>query len=170
MRPSVRALFVLVTTIFLVSLAAPAWAVWPMPTYSSYPNCGSVTPAENCSQQVGPVDMHWQTKLSDRTVQYPTTFSCTPVSGQFGGFCDGPGCTSFGGFCRQPSILGTPTAKVETSASGTSVRFHLEYDIPGNYCQLSPDGNIAEWPIVFNDYHLNRLQVIDKASGNIVVE
>jgi len=157
--------------ICLVSLATPAFAVWPMPQYNSYPNCGSVTPAENCSQQVGPVDMHWQTKLGDgRSVQFGNTYFCTPVDGQFGGFCDGPGCTSAGGFCRQPSILGTPTAKVETTAGGTRVRFHLEYDFPGNYCQLSPDGNIAEWPIVFNNYHLNRLQVVDNVSGNIIAE
>ena len=170
MQRFARTAFAALIGICLIVIATPAFAVWPMPTYSSYPNCTGVSPAENCSQQPGPVDMHRQTKLSERTVQYPTTFSCTPVSGQFGGFCDGPGCTSFGGFCRQPAILGTPTAQVETTASGTFVRFHLEYDFPGNYCQLSPDGNIAEWPIVFNDYHLNRLQVLDTVSGNIIAE
>ena len=154
----------------VICIATPVLAVWPMPTYNSYPNCTGVSPAENCSQQPGPADMHRQTKLSDRSVQYPATYSCTPVSGQFGGFCDGPGCTSFAGFCRQPAILGAPTAQVETTASGTFVRFHLEYDFPGNYCQLSPDGNIAEWPIIFNDYHLNRLEVLDSAGGNVIAE
>ncbi|HEX9483976.1 MAG TPA: carboxypeptidase regulatory-like domain-containing protein, partial [Gemmatimonadaceae bacterium] len=151
-------------------MAVPAFAVWPMPQYSSYPDCSGTTPTENCSQQPGDKDLHWQVKLGDRTVQYPGQFSCTPVSGQFGGFCDGPGCTSQGGFCRQPSILSAPSYEVVTKGSGTYVRFHLEYDFPGNYCQLSPDGNIAEWPIVFNDYHLNRLQVIDSGSGNIIAE
>src|SRR5213076_901682 len=125
---------------------------------------------ENCSQQGGDPNHHWQIKLSDRTVQYPATFSCTPISGQFGGFCDGPGCTSQGGFCRQPSILGTPTFDIVTKGSGAYVRFHLEYDFPGNYCQLSPDGNVAEWPIVFNDYHLNRLQIFDAGGNNELAE
>ncbi len=160
----------LISTVVVALVALPAFAVWPMPQYSSYPDCGGTTPAENCSQQPGPVDMHRQTKLSDRSVQFPATYSCTPVSGQFGGFCDGPGCTSQAGFCRQPAILGSPTANVETTSTGTYVRFHLEYDFPGNYCQLSPDGNIAEWPIVFNNFHLNRLQVLDSVSGNIIAE
>jgi len=151
-------------------VAFPAFAVWPMPAYNSYPNCSGASPAENCSQQPGDKNLHWQEKLSERTVQYPNQFSCTPVSGQFGGFCDGPGCTSQAGFCRQPAILGAPSYEVVTKGGGTYVRFHLEYDFPGNYCQLSPDGNIAEWPIVFNNYHLNRLQVLDNGSGNIIAE
>src|SRR6059036_1573184 len=122
-----------ILTVVAALVALPAFAVWPMPTYSSYPDCTTVTPAENCSQQGGDPNHHWQIKLSDRTVQYPATFSCTPISGQFGGFCDGPGCTSQGGFCRQPSILGTPTFDVVTKGSGAYVRFHLEYDFPGNY-------------------------------------
>jgi YD repeat-containing protein len=165
-----KAFFAVATTLLAMSFAAPAFAVWPMPPYSSYPDCSGTTPAENCSQQPGDKNLHWQVKMGERTVQYPGQFSCTPVSGQFGGFCDGPGCTSQGGFCRQPSILSAPSYEVVTKGSGTYVRFHVEYDFPGNYCQLSPDGNVAEWPIVFNDFHLNRLQVIDAVSGNIIAE
>lgn len=162
---------VIALALFLIAaLATPVFAVWPMPPYSSYPNCGSVTPAENCSAQGGDPNIHWQVKLSERSVQFPATYSCTPVSGQFGGFCDGPGCTSQAGFCRQPAILGTPTSEVVQDGGGAKVLFHLEYDFPGNYCQLSPDGNIAEWPIVFNNTHLDRLQVIDAASGNLLAE
>jgi RHS repeat-associated protein len=171
MLTSTRKTLVAAAAVLLTMLLAkPAFAVWPMPQYSSYPDCSGASPAENCSQQPGDKNLHWQVKLSDRTVQYPGQFSCTPISGQFGGFCDGPGCTSQGGFCRQPSILSAPSYEVVTKGSGTYLRFHVEYDFPGNYCQLSPDGNVAEWPIVFNNYHLNRLQVIDTASGNIIAE
>ncbi|HEV7570810.1 MAG TPA: carboxypeptidase regulatory-like domain-containing protein [Thermoanaerobaculia bacterium] len=165
-----KSFFAFAATVLAMSFAMPAFAVWPMPPYSSYPDCTGTTPAENCSQQPGDKNLHWQVKMGERTVQYPGQFSCTPVSGQFGGFCDGPGCTSQGGFCRQPSILSAPSYEVVTKGSGTYVRFHVEYDFPGNYCQLSPDGNVAEWPVVFNGFHLNRLQVIDAASGNIIAE
>jgi RHS repeat-associated protein len=153
-----------------IGFARPAFAVWPMPQYSEYPCTAAVTPASNCSNQGGDPNIHRQTKLSDRTVQYPTQFSCTPISGQFGGFCDGPGCFSPAGYCRQPSILGTPSYDIVQRPGGVGIRFHLEYDFPGNYCQLSPDGDVAEWPIIFNDYHLTRLQVLDASGNNILAE
>src|SRR5690242_8337671 len=92
---------IILALFILAGAATPLLAVWPLPQYNVYPcAAGSVTPAENCSSQGGDPNIHWQIKLSDRTVQYPATFSCTPQSGQFGGFCDGPGCTSQAGFCR----------------------------------------------------------------------
>ena len=43
------------TTFILAALAVvvavPAFAVWPMPQYSSYPDCNGTTPAENCSHR-----------------------------------------------------------------------------------------------------------------------
>jgi len=162
---------IILALFIFAGITTPLFAVWPLPQYNVYPcAAGTVTPPENCSSQGGDPNIHWQIKLSDRTVQYPTTFSCTPQSGQFGGFCDGPGCFSTAGYCRQPSILGAPTYDIVQKGAGTYVRFHLEYDFPGNYCQLSPDGNVAEWPIIFNNYHLNRLQVLDANGNNVLAE
>ena len=164
-----RRVFLGILVLVACLAALPAFAVWPLPPYSTYPcAAGSVTPASNCMDQGGRPTDHYQTKLSERSVT--TSNICTPVSGQFGGFCDGPGCTSQGGFCRQPSILGTPTASAASlGTNGGYLLVDVEYDFPNNYCQLSPDGDVAEWPIVFNDFHLNRLRVLNE-NGVVLVE
>src|SRR5437868_3836512 len=100
-RPLLLSLFV--TLLFLVS--SSALAVWPLPQYDVYPCGGGVNPPSNCSDQIGGPDLNRQVKLSERSVTVDPVTSCTPVSGQFGGFCDGPNCTSSAGFCRKPSIL-----------------------------------------------------------------
>src|SRR5216683_5058472 len=98
LRRLIHLCLAIASVVLALTVTTPAFAVWPMPQYSTYPcAAGTVSPAENCSSQGGDPAIHYQTKLSDRTVQYPTQFSCTPVSGQFGGFCDGPGCTSQAG-------------------------------------------------------------------------
>ena len=139
-----------VTLLFLLALATPLFAVWPIPTYTEYPCTGAVTPPENCSSQGGDALLHHQRKIGD------DAHSCTPVSGQFGGFCDGPGCTSISGWCKQPEIV-EATGAAGAINHQSAIKFRIEYKFPNNYCQLSPDGNIAEWPIIFNDYHQTRL-------------
>lgn len=57
---------ILIFIVIVALVALPAFAVWPMPQYCSYPDCGGTTPAENCSQQPGPIDMHRQTKMGFR--------------------------------------------------------------------------------------------------------
>jgi RHS repeat-associated protein len=147
LRTQVR---IYLTLLFLLGLATPVFAVWPIPSYTEYPCTGTVSPPENCSSQGGDPLRHYQRKVSD------DTHSCTPTSGQFGGFCDGPGCFSNAGWCRQPEVVSaTGTAGFVNHQS--TVKFRIEYKFPNNYCQLSPSGQVAEWPIVFNDYHLTRL-------------
>ncbi|HKS23575.1 MAG TPA: carboxypeptidase regulatory-like domain-containing protein [Thermoanaerobaculia bacterium] len=143
-----------------ICLATPLFAVWPIPTYTEYPCNGTVSPPENCSSQGGDPLRHYQRKVSD------DTHSCTPVSGQFGGFCDGPGCTSIGGWCRQPEVV-SATGNAQFINHQSMVKFRIEYKFPNNYCQLSPDGNVAEWPIVFNDFHQTRLY-LRNSSGAVI--
>jgi len=157
---------ILVALVFLF-IALPAFAVWPIPSYSEYPCSGGVTPPENCQNQGGDPLIHFQTKLSDRSATVDNACPLTPDP--FGGFCWGGGCTSTAGYCRKPSILSAhEPAVVVLGNSGPYVVFDVEYDFPNNYCQLDLQSNQTSswWPLIYNDIHLTRLQIL---SGSEVI-
>ena len=157
MKQSVVRATVLVVVVFLWS--RPARAVWPMPPYTSYP-CATST--DNCQTQAGPASRHTQTRLSFRSV----TASCTPYSDPYGGYCFGGGCTD--GWCRQPAILGA-SASVIASGPDVLIQFDLEYDFPNSYCQLDTrsDYTSSWWPIIYNDDHMTRLQLLTTSNSLI---
>jgi len=96
--------------------------------------------------------------------------ACPITPDPFGGFCDGGNCTSTAGFCRKPSILSADQPTIEVRPDGPYVTFNVEYDFPNNYCQLDLQSNQTSswWPLIFNDVHLTRLQII--AGNQIVAE
>jgi len=164
MRRLAGSLVVLVSLFF----ALPAFAVWPIPSYSEYPCTGGVTPPENCQNQFGDPAIHRQSKLSDRSVTVGNACPLTPDP--FGGFCWGGGCTSTAGYCRMPSILSAPPPTVEVRHDGPYVTFDVEYDFPNNYCQLDLQSNQTSswWPLIYNDIHLTRLQIL--VGNNVVAD
>jgi RHS repeat-associated protein len=167
--PSVRmfARFLLLSLALALS-ALPLHAVSPMPPYTSYPCQTPSNPPENCQTQAGPPTQHAQSRISFRSANSV----CTPVGGQFGGFCDGGSCTSTAGYCRQPSILGLSTGQVFVTPSGPAVQFNVEYDFPNAYCQLDLqcDFTCAWWPLIFNNIHRTRLQILNAAGTQVLME
>jgi len=151
-----------------LSIALPAFAVWPIPSYSEYPCTGGVTPPENCQNQGGDPAIHRQSKLSDRSVTVGNACPLTPDP--FGGFCWGGGCTSTAGYCRTPSILAAQQPAVEVRPDGPYITFDVEYDFPNNYCQLDLQSNQTSswWPLIYNDIHLTRLQIL--AGSEIIAD
>jgi len=149
-----------------LSFAVPAFAVWPIPSYSEYPCTGAVNPPENCQSQGGDPLIHYQTKLSDRSVTVGNACPVTPDP--FGGFCWGGGCTSTAGYCRKPSILSANEPFVIVLSDGPYAVFDVEYDFPNNYCQLDLQSNQTSswWPLIYNDTHRTRLQIL---SGSEII-
>src|SRR4051812_12129969 len=107
-----RRLIGVLVALLALCIAVPAFAVWPIPSYSEYPCNGAVSPPENCQNQFGDPLIHRQSKLSDRSVTVGNACPVTPDP--FGGFCDGGSCTSIAGFCRQPSILAAAQPQIFT--------------------------------------------------------
>src|SRR5215212_6385647 len=152
---------VVVVAVFLWSRTA--LAVWPMPQYTNYP---CATASDNCQTQAGPTTRHTQTRLTSRSV----TASCTPEPDPYGGYCWGGACTSSSGWCRQPAILGASASLIQAGPD-VMIRFDLEYDFPNSYCQLDTRSDFTSswWPIIYNDDHMTRLQLLT-TSNQLIFE
>ena len=139
-RMVIAGLRLLVAGSFLLVAETELLAVYPTPSYGTYP-CAS--PMLNC--QGGTVHDDLQVKGSERS----SRSTCLVVEGPFGGYCQGSfqGGTCPGSFQWCQSGRAPQLGLISHSqVSPGEIQLEIPYDFPNNYCQVWEYP--ATWPII----------------------